>query len=249
MAIEMGGDQPIQNSKMKKNRREPEIKQLALSNRCVETAAQIQQVLQVMAMTSSALFSHRQSLYDESSVPKEVGHVNMTEGQVAVENTLRAACERMEKILNDDARWSDSFQRKIEKEYDDLHAVQMSAVAAQQAAAAELVTPHFRYRPDLKRLRDGRWMALLGDESHLEFAIYGIGETAQQAIEEFDSVFLQGVPLSVAQWAAKREADIEAGRPAITPFPNSEQTHEKNNDIEKLDDSGNDTSGSPSPRG
>lgn len=248
MAIEMGDDQSRKNRNSKVKKERTEHTQLALSNRCVETSAQIQQVLQVIGLTTGALFGGRShSMFDEGGVPKEQG--KLTEGQVAVENTLRAACERMEKILNDDARWSDDFQRKIEKEYDDLHAQQMATIAAQRAAAAELTTPHFRYRPDLHRLRDGRWMAILGDTEKLEFAIYGIGESAQQAVEEFDCAFLKGVPLSVLQWADKREADIEAGRPAMTPFPNQEQIHEKNNDTEKLDDSGNSTSGSPSQGG
>ena len=95
----------------------------------------------------------------------------------------------MQKIMNEDARWNDDFQRKVEKDYNDLHDLQMDAIAKQKAAADEVTSPHFRYRPELHRMRDGRWMALIGDTDHLEFAIYGIGTSAQQALEEFDSVF------------------------------------------------------------
>lgn len=239
------------NVEPQRSKKKDEIKQLALSNRCVETAAQIQQVLQVIGLTASALQGgmHRPfNMYKEDE-EAETRPLKMTEGQIALEKTLWAACDRMEKILGEDARWSDEFQRKVEKDYDELHKLQMEAIEKQRAAAAEVTSPHFRYRPDLKRLRDGRWLAILGDDQHLEFAIYGIGNSAQLALEEFDSVFLRGVPASVLRWAANREAAFEAGLNHTEAFPNQDQIHEKNtdDDNEKMDDSGNSTGGGTSP--
>ncbi len=234
MDFQMGGNQPSQNTKMKK---EKEIPQLALSNRCVETSAQINQVLQVMAMTSASLSNYKRqsfSMFDDEGKSQAKHPLKMTEGELALEKTLWSACARMEKILNDDSRWADDFQRKIEREYDELHALQMKAIAKQKEAADEVTSPHFRYRPDLKRLRDGRWMAILGDVEHLEFAIYGVGVSAHLALLDFDSVFRTGVPASVAAYAQQREAALENGH-IVPPFPNKEQTHEKNDDT-KMDD-------------
>jgi len=222
MVTEMGGNQPSQNRKMKNP---PAV---SLSNRCVETGNQIQNVLQVMGMTATSLANYKRQGYAEDKVEHPL---KLSEGELALEKTLWAACARMEKILDDDARWDDTFQRKIEKEYDELHKLQMEAIETQKKAAAEVTSPHFRYRPDLKRLKNGQWMAILGDDTQLEFAVYGIGDSAQMALEEFDNVFIKGVPESVFQFALKREAALNAGTEQPT-FPNQEQVNEKSNDKE-----------------
>lgn len=247
MAIQMGGETPRTNPKMKKPSH-----QVVLSNRCIETQAQMQNLLQVMGMTASALQTHRPAFNffnpESGDTPRQQdGPVPMTEGQIALENTLRAACERMEKLLNDDSRWDDTFQRRVEKEYDELHKLQMEMIDGQRAAAAEVTSPHFRYRPELQRLRNGQWMAILGDPAQLEFAIYGIGDSAQQAMEEFDHVFRKGVPKSLAIWLERRAADITAGQ-ETEPFPNQEQnkhTDEQNTD-EQMDGSGDEAGSQPS---
>jgi hypothetical protein len=207
MDIVMGSGQINQNDPMKKK----PFGTVQLSNRCVETQAQIFNVLQVMGMTSSAL---GRSMF----APEEERSGKMTEGQIALEATLIAACERMDAILKDPARWDDSFQRKVEKEYEELHALQSSTLEAQRKAAAELTSPHFRYRPDLKRLVDGRWMAILGHEDELQFAIYGIGNSAQEALEDFDAVFTKGIPKSLLPYLSEREQALESGE-QTPPFP------------------------------
>jgi hypothetical protein len=222
MVTEMGGNQPSQNRKMKNP---PPV---TLSNRCVETGNQIQNVLQIMGMTSASLATFKRQGYTEE---KEQHPLKMSEGEIALEKTLWAACARMEKILEDDSRWDDTFQRKIEREYDELHKLQMEAIEQQKKAANEVTSPHFRYRPDLKRLKNGQWMAILGDDTQLEFAVYGIGDSAQMALEEFDNVFIKGVPMSVFKYALQREAALDSGT-ACPNFPNQEQINEKSNDKE-----------------
>jgi hypothetical protein len=224
MITQMDNNDP-QKRKMKKDQNPPPV---TLSNRCVETSAQINHVLSVMAMTSASLANYKRQGYSEETKEHPL---KLSEGELALEKTLWAACSRMEKILDDDARWDDTFQRKVEKEYDELHKLQMDAIEQQKRAAAEVVSPHFRYRPDLKRLRNGQWMAILGNDDQLEFAIYGIGDSAQQAMEEFDMVFNKGVPASVFQFALKREAALNNGTEHPT-FPNQEQVNEKSNDKE-----------------
>ena len=241
MAFNMGGPIPSKNPTMRKQK-EPQG-QVVLSNRCIETQAQIQNVLQIMGTTASALSTHRPTnIFGQESgdAPREAGP--MTEGQIALENTLRNACERMDKILTNDSLWNDEFQRKVEKEYEELHRLQMETIERQKAAAAEVTSPHFRYRPELQKLRNGQWMAILGDAQQLEFAIYGIGDSAQQAMEEFDHVFLKGVPRSLELWLEKRRTDMDDGR-TPEPFPNQTQ-NTNTNDNEKMDSGGDEPSNS-----
>ena len=220
----MGANQSSQNSKKV-------VPQVQLSNRCIETQQQVLTLLQVMGMTSSAL-AHTYRFDEDGRMTK----LELTEGQVALEKTLWNACERMNSLLQDTARWDNSFQDKVEKEYNELHALQIETMKAQHAAAAEIIKPHFQYRPALMRTVNGGWMAILGDVDHLEFAVYGIGETAQAALEDFDAVFLNGVPPSVLDYCQKRVKALEAGEP-VPPFPNTEKTHEPSDD--NLDETGN----------
>lgn len=246
MDSSMGHNQTSQNADMNKNR-QPPIPQLVLSNRCIETQAQINQLMQVLGMTSSTV-GHFVRLSEESKNP-------MPEGAIAVENALVACCERIEKIMHNDSLWDDTFQRRVEKEYDELHkvhaesirnqrattAAQLATIQAQQKAAEEVVSPHFRYRPDFKRMRDGRWMALIGDENNLEFAIFGIGTSMQAALDDFDCMFKRGVPLAVAKHLEERANSLEAGTP-VPDYPNE-------NDIKTQLDNGQNQSGGQSPEG
>lgn len=213
------------------------LPQVRLSNRCLETQAQIMTVLQVMGMASGALGQFLN--WKDPEHP-----LKMTEGQIALEKTLWSACERMQNLLDDSARWDNSFQEKVEQEYDKLTKLQTDTLTAQRAAAQEITTPHFRYRPALMRLVDGGWMAIIGDVDHLEFAVYGVGKTVQAAIEDFDEVFLRGVPKSVMAWCNRREENFETGKPTDEPYPNKEKI---NHDDGNLDDSG--TEQSPTPKG
>jgi hypothetical protein len=232
-----------------KKYQEKQIPQLALSNRTVETAAQVTHVLHVIGNLAGALSQYQfrpMNLFDvdNGGTPKDPPPFKMTEGQIALEKTLWAACDRMEKILGDDTRWDSSFQTKVEKDYDELHKLQMDAIEKQRAAAEEVTSPHFRYHPALHRLQDGNGMAVLGDVKRLEFAVYGIGDSAQRALEEFDCVFRQGIPKNVAEWCQGREQDFESKR-TLKPFPNKEQTHEKNNDDTELDKPGDGSRANP----
>jgi hypothetical protein len=223
----MGGNLPSQNSKMKRH-----LGVVDLSNRCVETQAQIRMVSDVIALTTSAL-----SRFQGGA---EEGKYKDRESEIALDKTLWSACERMQAILNDTTRWDDTFQRKIEKEYNELHELQMVAIDNQRKAAAEVTSPHFRYRPDLKRLVDGRWLVILGDENQLEFAVYGVGTSPQLAMESFDEAFNKGVPPAVVAWCQERETNFESGSKHTKPFPNQQTKH----DDKKMDDTRNDTGNS-----
>ena len=86
MDFKMGGNQPSQNTSMKK---EKPIQPLALSNRCIETSAQINHVLQVMATTAASLsgYKRQMGMFGEETTPKE-HPMQMSEGEIAPEKRL-----------------------------------------------------------------------------------------------------------------------------------------------------------------
>jgi hypothetical protein len=87
--------------------------------------------------------------------------------------------------------------------------------------AAEMNTPHFRFKPSLMRLRDGRMLAIIGNVDDLDNAIVGVGNSAEEALKLFDETFTYGVPLHVAKYLAERETDLEEGKKP-QPFPKTD---------------------------
>jgi hypothetical protein len=137
--------------------------------------------------------------------------------RMAAENTLANICDRMDKLIADESRWSQEYQTKLEEEHMRLMSAQIDMVRSQEAAANMLRTPSYRFRPTLCKLIDGGWAAILGDINDIGNAIVGQGFTPELALKDFDSVF-STVTLSPAfmAWATEREADFEAGK---TPKP------------------------------
>ena len=112
------------------------------------------------------------------------------EARIALENTLIKACDRLDKILSDDRRWSIDYQMGLEDEFKKSHANNVAFLEAQRTAAEEVASPHFQHRPKLAKSQDGQlWIAILGDENDLDNAITGIGRTPEEALQEFDKNF------------------------------------------------------------
>jgi hypothetical protein len=119
-----------------------------------------------------------------------------SEARIALENTLIKACDRLDKILEDDRRWSLEYQMNLEAEFHKSHAQNLNLLESQATAAAEVASPHFQYRPRIAKSQDGTvWMAILGDENDISRCIIGLGRTPEEALAEFDKKF-QGKELS-----------------------------------------------------
>ena len=208
-----------------------------LSQRELTTRFQVETVLQVLGMSVSAMGHYLHSPATDSTVdvPKS------PESMIAVENTLRAACERLDSILADTKRWDTTFQDKVEKDYETVHALQMETYAAQRQAAQEVISPHFRYRPSIHRLKDGTWLAFLGNMDAMEYGIMGVGACPQAALQAFDDAFCGIINPTVIKWCQDREQNLEAGTEHTAPFPNPSK-----NDKESLDSERNGDPGLPS---
>lgn len=220
--------------------------EIHLASRELTTRMQMDTLLQTIGVTTSAL-GHFWDLFSrvpEESEARESAKNLMAEGVIAVENTLRETCERIETILKDNRRWSTEFQDKIEREYDAAYKLQCEVLNAQRAGAEEVLAPHFRYRPTLFRLVDGSWCAFLGDINHMDQGIVGVGNTPQLAIEAFDDAFCGISNPEVIAWCKAREKNLEAGINDEAPFPKTE-TQEQNNET-PLDTDGNGKTEDPS---
>lgn len=153
-------------------------------------------------------------------------HLLPGEAKIAAENTFTQACERLDLILADKARWGIDYQMTLEQQFLDRHQENMALLKAQQqlaeqqrASAKAITRPHFRYKPFLIPMDDGKWVAFLGNPEDLDAGILGAGDTPQAALESFDEAFAGNLPPAVADWLKEREQDLERGLNEIKPFP------------------------------
>jgi len=153
------------------------------------------------------------------------------EAEIAAENTFIKVLETFDSILEDRSRWNLDTQRHLAKRFEDAHTLNLKYLDEQAKFAEELNTPHFRFKPSLMRLKDGRFLAIIGNVDDLDNALIGVGETAAEALSQFDQIFNRGLPAVLAEHLAKREAALEAGH-APESFPiiqkqNTDTKHEE----------------------
>lgn len=192
-----------------------------------ETATQIEVLLRA-AMTMSNIIETPPS---DNVLEKR----NEPSGNVidSVEATLIRICNRLDGILDDNSRWDLAHQRKVEAATERAHAEQIAFLAAQRAAAEEITTPHFKFRPNLSRLPNGSgWVAFIGDAfGDPENALAGIGKTPKSAVDAFDAIFNGDLPVQMMEWIKEREAAINAGQiPPEKPNTNNAKSPESMDD-------------------
>jgi hypothetical protein len=145
------------------------------------------------------------------------------ESAVAASVTMIAACARLDAILADNSRWDTSFQKKLEANAEQIQVAQTRFLQTQTMAANEVITPHFRFRPDLRRLNEKEWTASIGEGND---AIMGIGPNPDAALRAFDDIFKGHVPLYMLNWLLQREAALDSGVPS-PPAPINHETKRK----------------------
>jgi hypothetical protein len=128
---------------------------------------------------------------------------HLTEGNIAAENTLVAACERIDSIIKDDKRWGLEFQTRIEelfnkntelaREVAEGQKKLIDESLARERAQMEVVIlsqkPHIVFRPRLFTMPDHTWIAFLGEPADLRSGIMGTGKSPVAALESFDNAF------------------------------------------------------------
>ena len=193
-----------------------------LLHRDLSTNTQLGMLLSVVNATGQVLFT---SNTEAETIPGK--HLIPGEARLAAENTFIRACERIDTILTETARWGIEYQLTLEKQYADRHVEQLAFIKAQQAAekqreitAAEIITPHFRYKPLLVRIEeDNKWLAYLGNPEDLDNGILGFGDNPQAALTSFDAAFAGNLSPAIIGWLKQRETNLENGNMAMPPFP------------------------------
>ena len=106
-----------------------------------------------------------------------------------------------------------------------------------------MIAPHFRYKPTLIPLEDGKWVAFLGNPEDLESGILGIGSSPGAALKDFDSAFSKdNMTAEIKKWLAQHEIDLERNVETTLPFP-------KNENCNTLESTGSGTPETPSSGG
>lgn len=192
-------------------------------HRDLSTQNQLGMLIAVVQTMTGVLFTQER---ESENIPGQ--HPLLGEAKIAAENTFRKACERIDTIIEDTARWTLEFQKRLEKMLEENHTISMGvaqqqqeAFKAQQVAAEEVSSPHFRYKPTLYQLQDGSWLAFLGDLENMDAGIFGQGVCPADALQEFDDRFRGKLPKAVKAWLAQREQDIENGK-ELKPYPNEQ---------------------------
>lgn len=157
----------------------------------------------------------------QPSIPKEA--------ELSAEVTFIKACATLDSILEDHERWSLKTQRELAQKFEDARNLNQKYLEYQAEAMRLHTTPHFRFKPSLMRLNDGRFLAILGSTEDLNNAIVGVGGSAEEALQRFDETFQAGVPANMLEYLAKREAALDAGQtpPPISPTPEPQKPAEE----------------------
>lgn len=172
------------------------------------THAQVNTVLSILGMTITAISHAQRDLEDlESAVPNESKRLP-GEALVAAENTFVKACERLDSILDDSARWDSSFQMNLEADYKRAMDENIGFLQAQRKAAEHITLPQARMNPSLVRLTDGLWAAILGNPE-TPSSIIGIGPTAQEALDAFDESFNGRMTKFTQDWLQKHGTEAK----------------------------------------
>jgi hypothetical protein len=206
------------------------------------TNAQVVTLLNMIGMLTPMLISPNENIPGKSAPEGCV-----TDSAAA---TFINVCNRLDEIIADKKRWDTSFQETCEMRATTIHLQNMEVLKAQQEAAAEVSSPHFRYRPNVS-VAPGGWMAYVG-HPETPNVILGLGRTPDEAIKNFDLVFKGTVPPYMVAWLMAREQAIEAGQPSpeLPKNPNEKTVDKKRNRVAKKTQSrrktGDGNSGNPS---
>lgn len=127
----------------------------------------------------------------------------------AVQASLITACRRLDGLLEDDSRWSMESHEFLEKQLGNLYHEHTRVLKMQQQQIEYLARPHVRHSPQLGRLVDGSWIAVLGSLDDLDNAVVGVGGCPAQALEAFDEIFNGNIPQHLQAWIAIREEALK----------------------------------------
>jgi hypothetical protein len=110
------------------------------------------------------------------------------EARLAAEATFMGLCDRLDKIVADEARWSMTGTSNFYDELAETQKAQQEFLSTQTAAASIVLRPSYIHRPTLMR-DDTNFYAVWGDSTIPGGAIIGVGATPNAALADFDAAF------------------------------------------------------------
>lgn len=144
-------------------------------------AANSQQLGMLLAITQSLqsylLEPPRQNIPEDG--PLDGGTV------AAAATTFIKTCGKIDELLADPSRWNLESQDALYDSLVQVHEQQRLFLQAQTAAAATILRPSFRLKPELHVVENG-YAAIFGDLTTGN-AVIGYGSTPEAAFEDFDA--------------------------------------------------------------
>lgn len=175
--------------------------QVPLPSRDFVTAQQVNILLGIISTLGSHL---NQPEFDEQNPHKGGRYDGGWKASAHV--TLVNACEQLDKLLLAEDRWSISGQQILEVKAEQMMEANIAFLKAQTEASASLTSPAYQHRPNLIRISDGNWVAILGDPKIPESCVIGVGETPAEALKSFDAAWQGILTPSAISWLESQKA-------------------------------------------
>jgi hypothetical protein len=154
------------------------------------TLQQFNVLLNTLATLQAGL---REQPTEEAGVPGV--HRLAGEARLALEATLLKTCARIDKIIDEESRWSLDRLFDVERRIDETLSTQNAASVAQKEAFEDSRRPCRILQPDLVKTPNG-WIAFYGDVSNDASLITGVGESPADAMLAFDQSYHQKLTLA-----------------------------------------------------
>jgi hypothetical protein len=111
------------------------------------------------------------------------------EAAVAVTTTLIKTCARLDRILDEDSRWSIDAESKVLATLQKNYEQQYEFLKAQTEGAQVVSKPSYFMKPQIACLGDGSFIAYTGDISVHGCGLIGRGATPKAAFDDYDAAF------------------------------------------------------------
>lgn len=160
---------------------QPVVQRIPLPSREHVTAIQINSLLGIVHSLTAALSN---GAGDEENSPAFDGGVKS-----AMEAAIIRACGQLDSIIDDTKRWRIDHQRLLEQQLSEVYTSHKALLVLQKKAVSQMTAPHHTASPQLLKLDNGKWAAILGDVNKLDSCIIGYGDSPAAALQHFDEVF------------------------------------------------------------
>lgn len=187
------------------------------------TAVQINTLLS----TISALRANLTHVEDVDNPRKLDGGV-----KCAIEATLIKACAALDSVLEEESRWSLKTQNVLEASLLRTYKLHQQLMDRQKQTVDNMELPHRKFPPNLFRLPSGQWVAILGQLEDINTAVFGLGNSPEEAVAAYDQIY-----------KIKNENNVDSSTTINTGQPPSRRKNKRGSG----EDTGEDGGSSPEP--